>query len=44
MDLPESGMRGIDGISLTHGMDMWRAILSAVPKFRVPKNAGNFLD
>jgi hypothetical protein len=41
--LQEVGRRGMDWIELAEDRDRWQALVNAAMKFRVPKNAGNFL-
>jgi len=38
------GGGGLDWIVLAQYRDRWRAIMNEVVNFRVPYNAGNFLD
>ena len=35
---------GIDWIDLVQDRDRWRALVTVVMNFRVPRNAGNFLS
>jgi hypothetical protein len=44
MDLKETGLDGLDRIGVAQNRDMWRALLNAVMKSRIPCNAGNFLS
>jgi len=43
MDLQEVGFAGMDWIDLAQDRGRWRALVGAAMKFRVPRNAGNFL-
>ena len=43
MDLQEVGGGYVDWIGLAQDRDIWRTLVSAVMKLRVPQNAGNFL-
>jgi hypothetical protein len=40
MDLGDNGWGSIDWIDLAQVRDRWRALVSALMKFRVPINAG----
>jgi hypothetical protein len=43
MDPQEVGCGFMDWIGLALDRDRWRALVNALMKLRVPKNAGNFL-
>jgi len=36
--------KGVDRIDLDQDSDKWRFLVNTVMNFRVPRNAGNFLD
>jgi hypothetical protein len=42
MDLREIGWGGMDFIDLAQDRDLWRALMNAVMKLRVPYNARKF--
>jgi hypothetical protein len=42
MDLREIGWDGVDWIDLAQNRDQWRALVNAVMRLPVPKNAGKF--
>jgi hypothetical protein len=44
IDLREKGWDGVDWIDLAQEKDKWRALVNTVMNFRVPKNAGKFLN
>jgi hypothetical protein len=44
MDLREIGWDCMDWIDLTQDRDQWRALVNTAMKFRVPQNAGKFLN
>jgi hypothetical protein len=43
MDIQEVGGGCGDWMELAQDRERWRALVSTVNNFRVPKNAGNFL-
>ena len=43
IDLQEVGGGCVDWMELAQNRDIWRALVSTVMNFQVPKNAGNFL-
>jgi hypothetical protein len=43
-DLKEIGWDGMDWIDVAQGRDQWRAIVDTGLNFRIPENAGKFLN
>ena len=42
MNLKEIGRRDVDWIDLAQDRDIWRVLVNAVTKLRLPQNEGNF--
>ena len=44
IDLQAAGWKGMDWMDLAPDRDGWRILVNAVMNFRIPQNAGGFLD